>query len=316
MKNSILHPSHLGDIPQASSSNSQFSGSKRKFGSPKKKKKNEYVQSSVERQERPFMSRVPSGTNADVLQPRKKLHEQGHYEDPFVQRWQCGSVFHGHRVAFGTENEDDVDAMACCSSSSMTSLGQFGVWYPEDSVVKKPRNLMRVPSVEDLEAMYKLPRRRQRDREDGPVGALLFDIAEPFANSALKYDHLPDLVEFAAQHERGSSKEGVSEHTKAGGAALQSNMSFFEADDGLAFSDLRTGDDAIGYFKELESGGPVQLVYCNRTSTGKEFTPYDLSVVPRSLVNPEHFIISPAGIVHIEPGPGHTYSFATVVPNI
>ncbi|KAI5062354.1 hypothetical protein GOP47_0022893 [Adiantum capillus-veneris] len=88
------------------------------------------------------------------------------------------------------------------------------------------------------------------------------------------------------------------------GPGFPMDESVFDSDEGLKFSNLHTGDDAICYFTELESGGPVQIVYCNRVASGKEFTPYDLVVVPRSQLDLEHFVISATGIVHIEPGPG------------
>jgi hypothetical protein len=64
--------------------------------------------------------------------------------------------------------------------------------------------------------------------------------------------------------------------------------------------ELRTGDDAVAYFTAHRSSrDPIKFVYLNRAKTGDVFRPYDLEVVPREHVGPEHFTLSISGIVHV-----------------
>lgn len=64
---------------------------------------------------------------------------------------------------------------------------------------------------------------------------------------------------------------------------------------------LMTGEDAITFFARHGNNTPVKFVYCNRAELGDEFRPYDLVVVDRKKVNSEHFTISAAGVVHVQP---------------
>ena len=48
---------------------------------------------------------------------------------------------------------------------------------------------------------------------------------------------------------------------------------------------------------------PVKFVHLNRVPCRwYEFRPYDLVVVPEHKVDPEHFTMSPKGVVHVWPG--------------
>lgn len=68
--------------------------------------------------------------------------------------------------------EDDV------SKDLVTQIGRYNVWHPKESIVKEPPGY-RVPPIEELEAIYKMPVRRLRPREDGIGGATLWQPYEP-----------------------------------------------------------------------------------------------------------------------------------------
>lgn len=66
---------------------------------------------------------------------------------------------------------------------------------------------------------------------------------------------------------------------------------------------MRTGDEAVAFLARHCSRN-VGLVYCNRPRvlSGDLLPPYDLVVVSRELAQPEHFILSANGVVHVCPG--------------
>jgi hypothetical protein len=64
------------------------------------------------------------------------------------------------------------------SKDLVTQIGRYHVWHPKESIVKEPPGY-RVPPVEELEAMYKMPVRRLRPREDGVGGTTLWQPYEP-----------------------------------------------------------------------------------------------------------------------------------------
>lgn len=64
------------------------------------------------------------------------------------------------------------------SKDLVTSIGRYRAWHPEESIVKNPPSY-RVPPVEELEALYKMPTRQLRPREDGIGGATLWQPYEP-----------------------------------------------------------------------------------------------------------------------------------------
>jgi len=71
---------------------------------------------------------------------------------------------------------------------------------------------------------------------------------------------------------------------------------------GVDPADLRTGADAIAFFARHGQQSPIKFVYLNRGKTGDNFRPYDLVVVGRDEVEPEHFTMSASGVVRIQPG--------------
>lgn len=64
------------------------------------------------------------------------------------------------------------------SMELVTRIGRYRAWHPEKSLVKEPPQY-RVPPIEELEAMYKMPVRRLRKREDGVGGTTLWQPTEP-----------------------------------------------------------------------------------------------------------------------------------------
>eukprot|EP00249_Psilotum_nudum_P034442 c5349_g1_i1 orf=622-1344(+) len=190
------------------------------------------------------------------------------------------------------------------------NIGRFGVWRPEDSVVTNQLgSLFLLPKLEELESLYVLPKRRQRERDDGVGGAVLFSDAEApssdleatgFSNGNLGecssillarrqwndvlVGRRKGLKRRLVRHSTGPRKMV---HVQAGTALLDAGM----------------GDDAVRFFAEAEQGS-VNFVYCNRVDSGKDFLPYDLVVVPREEIKSEYFILSSSGLIHIEPGSG------------
>ncbi|XP_043928696.1 dynein heavy chain domain-containing protein 1 [Protopterus annectens] len=61
-----------------------------------------------------------------------------------------------------------------------------------------------------------------------------------------------------------------------------------------------TGRQAVELFVQDRHTGKITFVYLN-ISLNKHFRPYDLVVVPKSKVNPEHYVFSPFGVLHVYP---------------
>ena len=64
---------------------------------------------------------------------------------------------------------------------------------------------------------------------------------------------------------------------------------------------MKIGEDAVAYFALHGTETTVKFVYLNRAKTGRRFRPYDLVVVPKAEVEPEHFTMSASGLVHTAP---------------
>jgi len=72
------------------------------------------------------------------------------------------------------------------SKDLVTRIGRYRVWHPEESIVKNPSRF-RVPPLEELEKIYKMPTQRLRPREDGIGGATLWQPYESlYLQSVLK----------------------------------------------------------------------------------------------------------------------------------
>ncbi|KAK9828903.1 hypothetical protein WJX72_002692 [[Myrmecia] bisecta] len=65
---------------------------------------------------------------------------------------------------------------------------------------------------------------------------------------------------------------------------------------------IRTGDDVVEFYARYGQDSAIKFFYCNRADAGRFFRPYDLVVVRREDVEPEHFNISAAGVMHIRKG--------------
>lgn len=69
-------------------------------------------------------------------------------------------------------------------------------------------------------------------------------------------------------------------------------------DDGLP----QTGDEAVEFFGRTGEDSEVKVLFMNRAQQHLNFRPYDLVVVDRTEIDPEHFTMSASGVVHISPG--------------
>ena len=85
------------------------------------------------------------------------------------------------------------------------------------------------------------------------------------------------------------------------GGALSVLTETVAPNDDAEMSRLHTGSDAISYFSTHGSTSAVKFVYCNQVIEERVFRPYDLSVVRRAEQNPEHYVISSSGVVHVRP---------------
>ena len=70
------------------------------------------------------------------------------------------------------------------------------------------------------------------------------------------------------------------------------------ADDGLP----QTGDEAVEFFGRTGEDSEVKVLFMNRAQQHLNFRPYDLVVVDRTEIDPEHFTMSASGVVQISPG--------------
>ncbi|XP_077197132.1 dynein heavy chain domain-containing protein 1 isoform X2 [Paroedura picta] len=65
----------------------------------------------------------------------------------------------------------------------------------------------------------------------------------------------------------------------------------------------RMGLQAVEVFVRNRQAGHMRFLYLN-AAPSRHFRPYDLVVVPKWLANPEHYIFSPFGVLHIHPEEG------------
>ena len=63
-----------------------------------------------------------------------------------------------------------------------------------------------------------------------------------------------------------------------------------------------TGDQAIEFFGRQQDSMDVRVLFLVRTAASLHFRPYDLLVVDRKELEPEHFTMSTSGVVHVRPG--------------
>jgi len=64
----------------------------------------------------------------------------------------------------------------------------------------------------------------------------------------------------------------------------------------------RTGDEAVEFFGRTGEDSEVKVLFLNRAQQHLNFRPYDLKVVDRRKIDPEHFTMSASGVVQIQPG--------------
>ncbi|XP_031817944.1 dynein heavy chain domain-containing protein 1 isoform X2 [Sarcophilus harrisii] len=62
----------------------------------------------------------------------------------------------------------------------------------------------------------------------------------------------------------------------------------------------------ISFLQESKYRSQIHFIYLNLVTTGG-FRPYCLTVVPKRLANPEHYIFSPFGILHVHPEEGNEF---------
>ena len=62
---------------------------------------------------------------------------------------------------------------------------------------------------------------------------------------------------------------------------------------------VSTGDDTAAFFARHGSLGPTKFEYLVRARSPIHFRPYDLVVIPRAQLAPEHFTMSASGVVHV-----------------
>ena len=63
-----------------------------------------------------------------------------------------------------------------------------------------------------------------------------------------------------------------------------------------------TGDEAVEFFGRTGEDSEIKVLFLNRAPQQLIFRPYDLVIVDRTEINPEHFTMSASGVVHIQPG--------------
>eukprot|EP00741_Cyanophora_paradoxa_P024436 tig00022075_g23593.t1 len=104
------------------------------------------------------------------------------------------------------------------------------------------------------------------------------------------------LIRDAFMMDRAAPVENGHPATQLGGSVAPGHEDSEESEE------LKTGNDAIAFFARYGQNSPVKFVYMNRARTGDNFRPYDLIIVSREEVEPEHFTMSASGVVHIRPG--------------
>ncbi|XP_076466624.1 dynein heavy chain domain-containing protein 1-like isoform X2 [Babylonia areolata] len=63
---------------------------------------------------------------------------------------------------------------------------------------------------------------------------------------------------------------------------------------------LMTGREAVQYFASCNHNGKIKSLYFNQ-ALSRHFTPYDLISVPKAKTNPEHYVFTSFGVLHVYP---------------
>ncbi|EDV26240.1 uncharacterized protein TRIADDRAFT_54030 [Trichoplax adhaerens] len=66
-------------------------------------------------------------------------------------------------------------------------------------------------------------------------------------------------------------------------------------------TEIKTGWDILKLFAAGRHTGRLQFAYLNFDDSTKDFRPYDLVAVPKNKINPEHFVMSCYGVLHVYP---------------
>ncbi|KAL7709827.1 dynein heavy chain cytosolic putative [Lotmaria passim] len=73
-------------------------------------------------------------------------------------------------------------------------------------------------------------------------------------------------------------------------------------DDEPLLCNIHTAEDAVAFFTANGNSTSLKHVFLNCAPKGLEFRPYDLVATKKGCENPEHYILSATGVVHIRPG--------------
>ncbi|KPA86847.1 putative dynein heavy chain [Leptomonas pyrrhocoris] len=73
-------------------------------------------------------------------------------------------------------------------------------------------------------------------------------------------------------------------------------------DDEPLLRNIHTAEDAVAFFTANGSSTSLKHVFLNCAPKGVKFRPYDLVVTEKGSEEPEHYILSATGIVHMRPG--------------
>jgi hypothetical protein len=151
----------------------------------------------------------------------------------------------------------------------------------------------------------------QKEQEQRGV-ELISDRVDPLlfeydAGSFKAYDEDLDLV----LRSRGHRGLNIS-HAKGVTVPMSRVMSHFRQSsenkdrtldaDSKKVSTPVTGDQAIEFFGRQQDSMDVRVLFLVRTAASLHFRPYDLLVVDRKELEPEHFTMSTSGVVHVRPG--------------
>ncbi|KAL8594105.1 hypothetical protein ACOMHN_000817 [Nucella lapillus] len=63
---------------------------------------------------------------------------------------------------------------------------------------------------------------------------------------------------------------------------------------------LMTGRDAVQFFAGCNHSGQIKSLHFNQAPS-RHFTPYDLLSVPKNKINPEHYVFTSFGVLHVYP---------------
>ncbi|KAG5476406.1 hypothetical protein LSCM1_04109 [Leishmania martiniquensis] len=72
--------------------------------------------------------------------------------------------------------------------------------------------------------------------------------------------------------------------------------------DGPFLRNIHTSEEAVAFFTANGASTSLKHVFLNRAPKGLEFRPYDLVAAGKGSEEPEHYILSATGIVHVRPG--------------